>query len=206
MSATRAAGPPLEAADRGAAAVRAWVALYTRRLPGELAASRQELIEADLWDEARAAESLGQTAGLGPQRWGRLIRGMPADLAWRLEQRGRATGAPWRTTMRISKGQFVAIGGVTILYGVYVAGLLVSPDFRTLERPPGVVVGLGLSIVGLLWAIPSPRAGFVIGLVGTGLVMAGMPWFFLGFLPVPIVLGYRLARDRQIARGTAPGA
>ncbi len=108
--------------------------------------------------------------------------------------------------MRISKVQLLAIGGVTILYGVYVAGALVSPDFRTWEGMAGVVVGLGLSIVGLLLAIPSPRAGFVIGLVGTGLLMAGMPWMFMGFLPVPIVLGYRLARDRKIARGTATGA
>jgi hypothetical protein len=211
MSATRAAGPRLEAADRASAAVRAWVALYTRRLPAELAASRRELIEADLWDETRAAESLGQTAGLGPQRWGRLIRGMPADLAWRLEQRGRGRGAPRRMTMRISKGELVAIVGLTVLYATGLIGALMTvaaPDPKKWASwgPSGLAVGLALSIIGLLMAIPNPRAGFVLGLAGTVVAMAAMPWALYLFLLVPIVLGLRLAREREAVRGIAPGA
>ena len=206
MSTMRVGDPFLDPRDRALAAVRTWIALYTRGLPSELATARQELIEADLWDEARAAEWLGETASLGRQRWGRLLRGMPADLAWRLEQRKRAIDTPRRRTMRISKVQLLAIGAVIILNGVFVAGLLASPDFRTWEGMVYTLIGLALSIVGLLLAIPSPRAGFVIGLVGTGLAIVLMPWLFLAFLPVPIVLGYRLVREGAITRATATGA
>ena len=211
MSATQPAGPSLETADRATAAVRAWVAFYTHRLPAELAAARRELIEGDLFDETRAAESFGRTAGLGRQRWGRLIRGMPADLAWRLEQRGRAPGAPRRTTMRISKGELVAIAGVTVLYAVGLLSALYvvarpDPDRWTSWGPVGLSVGLTVSIVGLLVAIRDPRAGFVLGLAGTVVCVAAMPWAFYLFLLVPIVLGFRLAREREAARGIAPGA
>ena len=114
MSATRAEGPPPDSTASAPAAVRTWVALYTRGLPTELATVRRELIDAELWDEARAAEWLGETASLGRQRWSRLLRGIPADLAWRLEQHERATGTTRRMKMRISKVHLLAIGAVII--------------------------------------------------------------------------------------------
>jgi len=175
-------------------------------LPTELATVRRELIDAELWDEARAAEWLGETASLGRQRWSRLLRGIPADLAWRLEQHERATGTTRRMTMLISKVQLVAIGAVIVLNGVFVAALLASPDFRTWEGMVYTLIGLALSIVGLLLAIPRPRAGFIIGVVGTGLAIFLMPWLFFAFLPVPIVLGYLLVRERVMTRATATGA
>ncbi len=171
MSATRGEGPPPDSTASAPAAVRTWVALYTRGLPTELATVRRELIEAELWDEARAAEWLGDTASLGRQRWSRLLRGIPADLAWRLEQHARATGTTRRMKMRISKVHLLAIGAVIILNGVLVAALLASPSFRTWEGMAYTLIGLALSIVGLLLAIPRPLAGFITGVVGTGLTI-----------------------------------
>jgi len=109
-------------------------------------------------------------------------------------------------TMRISKVHLLAIGAVIILNGVLVAALLASPSFRTWEGMAYTLIGLALSIVGLLLAIPRPLAGFITGVVGTGLTIVLMPWLFFAFLPLPIVLGYRLVRERAITRATATGA
>lgn len=204
MSATNAAGPQLAPDGRMAAAILGWVALYTKGLSAVDASERRALVEADLWDEARAAEWMGVTGGLARQRWSRWLRGVPADLAWRLEQQRRIGKRPRRTNMH-SKGQLAAIGIVTVLYIVMVAGLLASSGFREWAGMGIATVGLGLSIVGLVLAIPRPQAGFVVGMIGTGIAFLSMPWLFPFFVPLPIVLGYRLVREQDSARKSAPG-
>jgi hypothetical protein len=207
MTGIRAAAPGTSA-DRGARAVRAWVALYTRGLPPTLATARRDLIEADLYDEARAAERQGEIGGLRRQRLSRLLRGIPADVAWRLGQRARPNGAPKRSGMPISRGQFTGIAVVTILYLAYAGALLAWSDATYLGMGQ-LLLGLGLSIVGLLAAIPNPRMGLQIGLVGTLLaclampsLIAALPWLW----PAPLLLGYRFARDRQVAPATGGDA
>ena len=204
MSAPRAADPHLVPDDQTARVIRAWVAVYTRGLPAGLALDRQALIEADLWEEAEAAQWLGETSRLARQRWSRWIRGLPADVTWRLEQQRRITKMPRRTDMRISKAQLAAIGVVTILYVVMIAGLIASPSFREWAGMGVALFGLGLSVVGLLLAIPRAQAGFVVGIIGTGLAFLSMPWLFPFFVPLPIVLGYRLHREQAGAHPSAP--
>lgn len=178
-----------------ASLVRTWVGLYTKGLPDPVAKERRALIEAELWDEARAAEQLRETAGLGRQRFSRLVRGLPADVTWRLEQQGRMTKTPRRTGMRISNGQLVAIGLVAILQGVFIVGLLSSPDFRAWSGMGQATIGLVIALVGAIMAIPRPQSGFLVGVAGTLLAFLAMPWLLPFFLPLPIVLGYRLARE-----------
>ena len=185
--------------------VRAWVALYTRGLPESAAEDRRALIEADLWDEADAAERLGETSGLGRQRISRLVRGVPADLTWRLEQQRRRTKTPRRIGMGISKGQLAAIGAVTIYYIVLIVGGLAQPSFREWAGAPLATFGLCLSVVGLVLAIRRPQAGFLVGILGTGIAFVLMPWLLPFFLPLPIVLGYRLAREPRAAEPSAAG-
>ena len=113
--------------------------------------------------------------------------------------------------MRIQKGQLVAIVGLTVLYATGLVGALMTvatpnPDKWESWGPSGLAVGLAVSIIGLLVAIPNPWAGFVLGLAGTVVAMAAMPWALYLFLLVPIVLGYRLARERESARRIVPGA
>ena len=188
-----------------ASLVRAWVGLYTMGLPESAAEERRTLIEADLWDEADAAEWLVESAGLGRQRFSRLVRGVPADLIWRLEQQRRITKARRRTGMRISTGQLAAIGAVAILQVVLIVGLLSSAGFREWSGMGLSILGLGLAMVGVVLAIPRPKAGFLVGLAGTLLAFLSMPWLIPFFLPLPIVLGYRLAREPVAGQTTVTG-
>jgi hypothetical protein len=66
---------------------RWWVRRYTRRLPSLVQSGRQAEIDADLWDHwhDRAAERWPTAVAL--EVVGRLVLGIPADLAWRHAQR-----------------------------------------------------------------------------------------------------------------------
>lgn len=107
--------------------------------------------------------------------------------------------------MRISKRQLAAIVGVTIYYCVLAVGLLLSPGFREWDGMAIALVGLGLCVAGLLVAIRRPGAGLGAGLAGTGLLFFSMPWLLPFYLPLPIVLGYRLAREQRAAQAASPG-
>ncbi len=70
---------------------RWWVRRYTRRLPSLVQSARRAEIDADLWDHwhDRAAERRPVAVAL--EVVGRLVLGIPADLAWRHAQH---RGAP----------------------------------------------------------------------------------------------------------------
>lgn len=196
--------PLTVAGDRSVSVIRAWVALYTRGLPEPLAQARRAIIDGDLWDEAEAARWLDETSGLPRQRWSRWVRGLPADISWRIAH-SRIPNRPRRSDMRISKVQLAAIGGVVILYAVMIVGLMASPGFPHLDGMPVATLGLGISFVGLLLAIPRPQGGFILGVLGTGLLFLAMPWLFPFYLPLPIVLGYRLNRSQGATQPSATG-
>jgi hypothetical protein len=205
MNAMKGADPEVVPSVRSVSAIQSWVAFYTRGLPVELAMDRRDLIESDLWDEAQEAAWLGETSGLARQRSGRWLRGMPADISWRIEQQRRITRLPRRVDMRISKGQAAAIGVVTIYYVVIIAGLMAAAGFREWTGMWPGLLGLGLCVAGLLLAIPKAQAGFGVGMIGTLIAFLTMPWLFPFFVPLPIVLGYRLYREQAAAQPSAPG-
>jgi hypothetical protein len=74
------------------ALARAWVSLYTRGLPAELRDRRREEIASDLWEQ-RHDERSRRPSLAGVDVLGRVVRGVPADLSWRLEQRARRSAA-----------------------------------------------------------------------------------------------------------------
>lgn len=83
---------PLDRADTPAAAlVRAWLRLYTFAAEPPQRERREQQIESDLWEQQAAAaeRSLG-----GPRLalaiGGRMLRGMPSDIAWRTNTGGFA--------------------------------------------------------------------------------------------------------------------
>lgn len=205
MSGTRTGDPTSTADDRAVSVIRAWVAVYTKGLPAPMAMDRRSLIEGDLWDETRASEWLGETDGLARQRWSRWLRGVPADITWRAEQQRRITKKPRRTDMRISKLQAAAIAVVSIYYMSLIVGLFAQPSFLAWPGMPFALLGLGLCVSGLLLAIPRPRAGFIVGMIGTGIVFVSMWWVFPFLVPLPILLGFRLAREPKTVPASASG-
>ncbi len=206
MTSTRGIAPSATPVDRAAAIVRAWVGCYTIGLSAEIAMKRKELVEADLWDESREAEQVGVARSVARQRMGRLVRGIPADVSWRLER--RHDNNPGRDQMRISKVELILLLGVVALCGAgMIPGLMaiIDPDPTKWQSwgPYGMVGGLALCVVGLVLAIPRPSVGLTVALAGTALAMAAVPWAFYIFLPVPLVAWFRYARSRPPQVGSA---
>jgi hypothetical protein len=94
-------------AERMALVVGRWVRLYTRDLPAPVARRRVEEIEADVHDHVAHERARGTAdhriaRGLA----GRMVRGLPADAAWRRAQRpsreGRMTAAASRSVRRVA--------------------------------------------------------------------------------------------------------
>ncbi len=65
---------------------RRWVALYTRTAPAEDASDRRAEMESDLFDQVSACiERSVSPRQVSGQVLGRAVRGVPADVAWRLD-------------------------------------------------------------------------------------------------------------------------
>jgi hypothetical protein len=63
---------------------RGWVWLYTRGLPAEVADRRTGELAADVHDQTAFERSVGGGGASRAVTW-RTIRGVPADLAWRID-------------------------------------------------------------------------------------------------------------------------
>jgi hypothetical protein len=84
-------------AEKSAAVVRRWVAIYTRGLPSEVRQNRRDEIDDDLWSQLLESSESGRTdRSMSGEVVARLVLGIPADVSWRVEQvrfpRNRATG------------------------------------------------------------------------------------------------------------------
>ena len=104
-------------AERAAAWVRRWVAIYTLGLPAEIRQERRDEIDDDLWSQTRdAAGSARADQSLAGEIVIRLVFGVPADLSWRVEQRHAAGShaAPERSSTMGTR----AIAVLAILGGI----------------------------------------------------------------------------------------
>ena len=132
--------------------VLAWVALYTVGLRSEVATSRRAEIESDLWESSVAAMAHGPPGRVAPARLSRLVRGIPADLAWRIDQ--RTEERPREIVMRPSILEWVllAIAGALCLVSVYggVVGIVIADPTRWDSWGPyGALVAGLIGLVGL---------------------------------------------------------
>lgn len=72
------------------ALVRAWVRLYTGGLRAEVRDTRRAEIESDLWEHVHDERARGlRPLPITLHVIGRMLRGLPADLSWRLRHRPR---------------------------------------------------------------------------------------------------------------------
>ncbi|KQZ09586.1 hypothetical protein ASD23_15395 [Agromyces sp. Root1464] len=145
-------------ADR---AVLAWGRWYTRDLPAEVAADRIAELESDVFEERAAA---GDAAGAGRSIVGRAIRGVPADLAWRVARlRGLSLTAP-RGTFPLALPALAHVATAMLLaWGVLIvvrvgAGMLDGSWAGARDLVAAGVVGLGLALIGsALSLVPEAR-------------------------------------------------
>ena len=97
-----------------------WCDFYTRDLDPLIATGRRDELRSDLWEHARWSK--GKSGG--PILW-RAIRGVPADLAWRHEQRvaaarlvpmaTRVLGAGVATLSAAAASLLIGLGVVTLV-------------------------------------------------------------------------------------------
>ncbi len=184
--------------ERIAALVAWWVRLYTRGVPAPVSARRREELDADLHDHIAHERA----HGAGDRRIalrvaGRMVRGMPADAAWRGRALARSSTRKDRmsTTTPLARSvRRVALGTAIVLllpllgmlvadgvdWGVFdfvFAAALVAGTGALLElaarRAGALVYRLAAAALGVA-AIVLGEADDAPGLVGFGLlVIAG---------------------------------
>jgi hypothetical protein len=167
--------------SRVAGWIRAWVDLYTRGLPADLRAARRDEIDDDLWCQLEEAAADGPSGRrVDGELVARLLLGMPADVGWRLAQRGRPATARVETTPSMtdqSLGAWAIAAGLTYLAlaALYVP---VGDALWTGGMAPVVMIGLlvgaiafAVTGIGLAWH-HQEHIGLT-GAVGAGLVVLG---------------------------------
>lgn len=171
----------------GSAAVRGWVDLYTLGLPRAIRERRRQELHGELAEEWLDAVRRSAQAGLRRQRWGRLVRGIPDDLAWRVSDARRAAAAlqgPARwvplTRWSLALLGIVAIGaggGFSLVALPYLGGTA-DPSTWLGWGPFGFMVGSAgiLLAVPVAVAWPGRALAIVIPSVAVGVLAA--PWLW----------------------------
>jgi hypothetical protein len=196
-------------------AVISWVRLYTIGLDADAKDARRAEIESDLWEHGagNGAEGVGpQTTAL--QVLARLILGVPADLSWRLEQRGAqrkarslpgigSAGALVRSARaRWGLGLAVLFGGFTIMFGVRIFVRHVGEDaFAAALFGIGAIVAAVLMLTGFVISDQASRKGAVLLTIGAVTITILHFWMFFIYIPVAltiIITGIR--RSRRLAK------
>ncbi len=167
--------------------VRGWVATYTFGLPVEMRRRRRDEVAADLADEALDAVRRREQGTLIRRRMTRLVRGIPADLAWRVldapeRARDYRVAAMWTPLSRWSLALIAVvaigtIGALTIVTIPIVTGAAPSSTWSG-WGPVGFGIGCGSVLAGILTSVVWPRRGAALVIPGAvlGLVAAPMLW------------------------------
>jgi hypothetical protein len=169
-------------------AARAWTRLYSAGARTGPREARRDQIASDLWEHEADAVTNGQApAGLAGELLGRVVRGIPSDIAWRLN----TGGMEMKSTFVIERGS----GLVMLLVILLMAGTLSGPgisgeepyftyDFPNFTRSLDsayratlfqfAVGGVTFVAAGLLYLTfrPYSRAGATLG--GAALALAGV--------------------------------
>lgn len=143
----------------GVGFVRWWADRYTRGLPDEVGARRRAEIECDVFEQTQHASI---AAGSGRAVAWRALRGVPADVAWRRQERRvmrgatpEAHGSHLRHAWAVVTQNWFA--PIAVLIGVFNLGASFAVATEAEGKMPGQVIGpiimgsLALSMFGGLW-------------------------------------------------------
>lgn len=188
-----------------------WVWMYTAGMPEDSRAARAAELESDAWEHERLAEARQDRFSI--QFVHRVVRGMPADLRWRLEH-GRA-GFDRQRWLEVLVAVLLTAG---VVVGLPASGLLMQQSGISHQgRPIPFAVGvdalfaiLALVLPGVLFIERWPVAGGFLVLLGC-VCLAALFWWLPNAIVV-IALGMvaciassmRLVRLRRLGeRGSA---
>ena len=182
------------------AIVRHWTRLYTAGARSELRESRRAQIESDLWEHRTDARARGLTRlGLALEVTGRMARGIPSDIAWRVG----TGGLEMRSTFVIER----STGLVMLLVALLLVGAMSGPgisgsepyfseDFPGFANDRDAVMRAAILrlIVGvatiptaiLLYLTFRPYSRIIAGLGALGLVGAGVLFVFGGIVTLQL--------------------
>lgn len=131
---------------RAARLIARWCELYTRGLEPAVAAARRDELASDLFEHAASDPKAGAAM------LSRAIRGVPADLAWRYEQRRAAQP-------KLPLATRVLSGGVATLTAAAAAALIGLGVFAIWRRVFGLARRVSLS-----FDPPSDNGAWIVGL------------------------------------------
>jgi hypothetical protein len=166
--------------ERTAKLVARWVQFYTRDLPAPVAQRRIEEIDADLHDHIAHERANGiSDRRIALSIFSRMVRGLPADAAWRGRQAKLAPcPSSLEETMKASKSLYrsavrVALGVALILSLPLVA--MQFSDEVVWSLSDFVVVGVFLTVLGVGLELAVRKTGSLavaVGIATVGVIAA----------------------------------
>lgn len=174
--------------------VRSWVFLYTAGLPADARRERRDEIDCDLWEQFSDADREGDAPGhAAREALGRSVRGVPADLFWRLEQRGVRQRVP-SVLGATKQGRIVNASvahkgfiGVALVFAALSVTLVLSNALAADDawvigeygRSVAVLIGIGPAVTilgGLLASFRAPIVGGIAVSVGAVALAVLLSW------------------------------
>ena len=169
----------------GDATALAWTAVYTRKLPDDVAARRRDEIASDIFEHA---DELGPSSGQQVAVVGRVLWGIPADLSWRREARAsQARRVTSGEPMKLNRVMQV-LTALVCVFCAYAGLMMMSFGGAGIPFTIPLLAGAVLIIVGLLQRTKAPRRSTVLLVIGTAAPVATFYWMAALFLPVWIVV------------------
>jgi hypothetical protein len=136
------------------ALARAWVSLYTHGLPGGPRDARRAEIACDLWEQRHEPRSQRRAQlGRALDVLGRVLRGVPADLAWRIEhrERGGAARRLRRAGTVARHHRWTVFPGLVAIVYVTGAAKLGTPGFVDAPEQLAMAGGAAAVLCGLIF-------------------------------------------------------
>lgn len=172
-----------------------WVGRYTATAPAEDRADRRAEVAADVHDQLVHAQAVGLPAGAADRAVaGRVLRGVPADLAWRLARETGPERVAWHVrhpvTLLTGLLPLVVVLGTTVDAARHRATWLAVPaQLAEGVLLPLYAVALGVGLVGGVLAARHPARPSLAGARRTALATMTVSWALSGlwrFAPGPL--------------------
>jgi hypothetical protein len=181
--------------ERAADVVMRWVRLYTLGLSTPDARRRIEEVQADLYDHITHARAHGVDDGrIGRDIASRMIRGLTADVSWRLQFVSRAAHLTMEEAMNTAlfRSAVRVTVGVSLILMLPAAAMLFS-DGVVWSLGDFVVAGTLLAVVGVAVELAVKKAGSPVAAVGiVALGVAAAVWGNADDAPGLVLLGLLL--------------